>query len=308
MITAVCPNPSVDKMYRLHSVNPGVNRCTDTQSYPGGKGVHVALALSELNSSTTLLGFWGGPAGRWIRDECEKKSIPTIGTETIESNRSCLTLLTQDEFNNSEILETGPVINRDQINLFYSEAKKAASTSRALCVSGSWPEGAPENRYKKLKEICERTGTDLWVDASGDNLKRALEVKPYGIHLNKKEAAELLDEKMSPSDIIRELHQTVKLVALTDGANGLFLAFKNRYYHAICSVDEVISTVGAGDCLTAGILHSHYRDSEPTEIAKTGVACGAANCVNLDLGMIKMKDVKFYLKQSNVQNLDEYHE
>jgi len=307
MITAVCPNPSVDKIYGLHSMSPGVNRCSETQSFPGGKGVHVALALSELNSNTTLLGFWGGPTGRWIRDECKKKSIPTSGAETSEWNRSCITLLTRDEFNNSEILETGPVITKDQVALFYSEAEKEASTARALCVSGSWPEGAPENRYKKLKEICERMGADLWVDASGDNLKLALEVQPYGIHLNKEEAAELLDENMSPSEMIRELHQTVKLVALTDGANGLYLAFKNRYYHAVCSVDEVISTVGAGDCLTAGILHSHYRDSDPVEIAKTGVACGAANCVNPDLGMIKKSDVKFYLKRSNVQKLDETH-
>jgi tagatose 6-phosphate kinase len=303
MITAVCPNPSVDKIYRLEKVTTGVNRCLDTKSHPGGKGVHVGIALHELGAQTSLLGFWGGPTGKWIRDECEAKGISCLGPEIDTWSRSCITILTSDKFNNSEILETGPAVNDQQLKSFYNAAEIAAASSRAVCVSGSWPDGNFDDAYHKLKVICSQHNADLWVDASGKHLEHALDAAPFGIHLNKQEAADLLGPDYTILEMVQKLHQTVQVVALTDGANGLFLAINNRYYHALCRIDRVISTVGAGDCLTAGILHTYYLNHKPEEIAKMGAVCGAANCLNPDLGMLRTADIELLWDRAVVQEI-----
>ena len=56
MLLAVCPNPSVDYSIWIDSLEPGkVHRATREERYPGGKGVHVAMAAAELGEDVTLL-------------------------------------------------------------------------------------------------------------------------------------------------------------------------------------------------------------------------------------------------------------
>src|SRR5690625_5502049 len=97
MIIVLCPNPSVDKMLHLDELLPGeVNRSTGETPYPGGKGVHVSLALKELQTDNKLIGFWGCPAGEWIRKECSRNEISTYGPELEGWTRTCLTTPTPD--------------------------------------------------------------------------------------------------------------------------------------------------------------------------------------------------------------------
>jgi tagatose 6-phosphate kinase len=82
MILTVCPNPSVDKfLYLADFKADSVNRSLREEAFPGGKGVHVALALKQLRMPTELIGTWGGPTGRWIRQECERKGVECFGPE-----------------------------------------------------------------------------------------------------------------------------------------------------------------------------------------------------------------------------------
>ncbi len=49
MILCVCPNPAIDKFIYLDDFKEGsVNRINQELSYPGGKGVHVALGVREM--------------------------------------------------------------------------------------------------------------------------------------------------------------------------------------------------------------------------------------------------------------------
>jgi tagatose 6-phosphate kinase len=85
MILCLCPNPSVDTYVWVGSFEPGqVNRVRKEQRFPGGKGVHVALAAAELGEEVCLLGFWGGPTGKWNRRSCGEKSVASFGPETEE--------------------------------------------------------------------------------------------------------------------------------------------------------------------------------------------------------------------------------
>lgn len=300
MILALCPNPSVDKILRLESFVAGkVNKCTSVQSFPGGKGVHVGLALKELGGETKIVGFWSGPTGKWIKKECKKKDIHCLGPNLSGWTRTCITMLTSDEANNSEILENGPEMNPDSLFQFFETIRIEIMNSKAVCVSGSWPVRSPKDVYATIKSLCDYHNVDLWVDASGMRLKQALQVEPFGIHINKKEAAEFYGNGFTPVAYTQKLLNKCNVVALTDGANGLFLGYKNRIAHGKCSVKNIISTVGAGDCLTAGLMHAWYRKESLEEICKIATACGAANCIRPELGMLYKKDVEQF--KNNVQ-------
>ena len=55
---------------------------------------------------------------------------------------------------------------------------------------------------------------------------------------------------------------------------------------------EVHSTIGSGDCLLAGVIAGHVQELETQSMANLGAACGAANCIRPELGMLYKEDVK----------------
>lgn len=300
MIITLCPNPSVDKILHLEQFHSGqVNKCINQQSFPGGKGIHVALALNELGNDSKIIGFWGGPTGEWIKKECDTLGISCLGPVLSQWSRTCITMLTNSEANNTEILEKGPAIDSAALHNFFEVTRSEIEGAKTVCVSGSWPVNSPENVYETLKSICDLKKKELWVDASGTRLKQALQVEPFGIHINKKEAAEFYGNGFTPAEYTQKLLNKCKVAALTDGANGLFLGYKNRIVHGKCSVNNIISTVGSGDCLTAGLIHAWYQKESLEDVCKIATACGAANCVRSELGMLYKKDVEQF--KNNVQ-------
>lgn len=293
MILNVCPNPSIDCYAWLEDFHPGqVNRIGKLEEYPGGKGVHVALAISELGGTSRLLGNWGGAIGNWIKAKCIEKNVEIAGIELEGNNRKCYTFRSANPtFSNTEVLEPGPTMNEKNWQDLKNSFKKELNDADLVCLSGSWPINAPTDAYSQLINLAKTKNRKVVLDCSGEPLKKALNSPFYGLHLNEYEAYELCGSK-DFNDLLEKLGGTVELIALTRGKEGLWLAYKGKIYHAKVKVENVISTVGSGDCLTAGIAWALEKNMDPKEIASYAVACGAANCLNEELGMIDKKDVE----------------
>lgn len=298
MILTACPNPSVDKFLNLPSIMSGqVNRSSGEAAFPGGKGVHVALAVNELGIESHVTGFWGGPTGKWIKQMCSRQSIECSGP-TIEGwTRTCLTIRSEEELNDTEILEHGPHITEQDLQHFWDTLSQDAQKSNLICVSGSWPSGSPDTVYQPLSKYCDDPDFFVWIDASGERLKQAVDIRPFGIHVNKSEAQSLLGRNETPANYAKDFLNYCQIAAVTDGANGLYLASGDTVYHASCPVENIISTVGCGDCLLAGLLVAQYRGQSLQDMAVTGTACGAANCLRPDLGMLYNSDVQDLIKK-----------
>lgn len=297
MILSVCPNPSVDKYLQLPALKAGkVNRSSDEQPFPGGKGVHVALAVNELGEESSLLGFWGGPTGKWIKETCSSHKIDCYGPDIEGWNRTCITINSHSEFDQTEILEQGPAIGKDSIDQFLTNIKTLSTKTMQICISGSWPQGTPDDIYLEIKKICT-DNHQLWIDASAGWLKRAADVHPFGIHINLAEAKALFEAEMDPAEYALKLLDYCKVAAVTNGADGLYLASEEAVYHAACHVDHIISTVGSGDCLLAGLLVAQHRKNNLKEMAIFGAACGTANCIRKDLGMLYKEDAERLMNQ-----------
>lgn len=292
MVLCVCPNPSVDKYVWLDNFEEKEsNRILKEKNYPGGKGIHVAMALRELGESVCLLGFWGGPTGMWIKQQCLKQGIDCHGPETDEWTRTCITFKMEGKYSDTELLGTGPQISDATLNQFVSTFRKLIPEVACIIMSGSWPHHAPENAYAQLIEIANLAGKKSFLDASGTQLKNALSKHPFTIHINKKEGL-ALDMGNTPSDIAFALSQYCQFAAVTAGAEGLFYAGNIERFHARCDIKKVYSAVGSGDCLTAGLAFGYLKGMNTKDTAAMGVACGAANCLREDLGMLYRSDVE----------------
>lgn len=305
MILSFCPNPSIDCFAWLENLVPGkVNRIQELEQFPGGKGVHVALAISELGGRISLMGNWAGNTGEWIKASCREKEISIKGIELEGENRRCYTFRSQSHsLENTEILEPGPKMSDDKWQELLYVFEKELSDAKLICFSGSWPKDAPRDAYARLIQVAGKYGKKVILDCSGIQLKEALNSEFFGLHINEHEA----DDVFGSTDIrtiVKKINGSIQLVALTKGDKGLSMAYKGKIYHANVGIKKIESTVGSGDALTAGIAWAMEQNLEPYLVASYAVACGAANCINPKLGMIKkkdvcnlVKDVKYYIEE-----------
>lgn len=299
MILSVCPNPSVDTYWNLNGpLHAGKShRIASEQRFPGGKGIHVSLAVAELGEPSLLLGCWAGATGDWLRDQCNKLGVICHGPSIPGMNRTCLTLRTDDTaWHDTELLGPGPELRPEDYQAFLHEYNKLLDHASIVVLSGSWPPGAPADPYGPMIDMANLRDIPVWLDCSGDVLQQALPHKPYGLHLNKKEASDGLPPGYdgTPEQFYLQFVQTL---ALTAGKDGLFLSTPSTTIHASCRLEQIVSAVGSGDCLTAGIAVGHYRGENLEQMARLGASCGSANCLREDLGMLYRKDVKELLKR-----------
>lgn len=304
MILCVCPNPSIDMRVHLEDFAAGdVNRVMREERFPGGKGVHVALALAELGEPTELLGFWGGPTGAWIRAACEERGISCIGPQVAGWTRTCLTFKCSGPANETELLGCGPGIASEDYHRFKAELRSRLGEARGLCFSGSWPPGASGNEYAELIVLANEAGVRTFLDTSGDALRQCLASRPYGIHVNRSEAA-AVSGVAEPAAAARALAESCEVACVTGGAAGAWFCMGNRGVHAVCRLDAVPSAVGSGDCLLAGMALGSIRGLDLAEMARLAVACASANCLDPRLGMLRKPDVELLRPRVLIRECD----
>lgn len=291
MILTVCPNPSVDTFLYLEKLKAGdVNRLSAEKQFPGGKGVHVAMAVAELGHDVSLLGFWGGNRGSRMHKEISSLGVDCFGPKLSIENRVCYTLKTNDQFNETEVLGIGPKITKAKLNAFYNQFETLLRNAEIVVFSGSWPKGVPDFAYLPMVESVSKAGKKAIIDTSERYLRSVISADIFGIHLNNDES-EKLTGKLDVFEQLSILSKKFHLVAVTRGKKGLYLALGNKVIFANVTLDKIYSAVGSGDCLTAGLAVGLEKKLMTEEIAKLGVACGAANCLREDLGMFYKNDV-----------------
>ncbi len=226
-------------------------------------------------------------------NECNRYYPKTkcIGPELEAWSRSCYTFKSEGEFDDTEIVSSGPEVNEDDCSSLLYHLVQYLPNAKAIALSGSWPGGAKEDGYEEMIKWANKFAIPAFLDSTGIQFKNALKENPYCIHLNRREVLEYTGAK-SLEAAQKMMNKECQTSAITDGENGLYFYNGKESLHALSKVDEVYSTIGSGDCLLAGIISGHVQELETQEIANLGAACGAANCIRPELGMIYKEDVE----------------
>lgn len=307
MILIVCANPSVDSFWTVETFKKGItNRSKEEMFYPGGKGIHSAFAINELGQEVKALGVWGGQTGQWLRKQCRHKNIKTIGPTVDQWNRLCITMKSDSKWNETELLGSGPDIEEDTIKDFLLAYKQCLANKNieSVIISGSVPSGFKIDFYPQLVEEAKNYDILAFVDASGPLLRQTLAANPFGIHVNQKEGQELYHQE-GPDVIAERLQKYCELAAVTAGANGLYLGYRDESVHTLHKIEEssIVSTIGSGDCLLAGKCLACLKQKNIEHLARLAVACGSANCIHPELGMLKAEDVRKILPDVKIEKL-----
>lgn len=296
MIVTITMNPSLDISYSLASFRlDTVNRLDNVRKTAGGKGLNVTRVLKQLEHKVTASGLLGGYIGKGIKEELAEANISHQFTEISGNTRNCIAIL--HEGKQTEILESGPVIQSEEISSFLAQLDKLIPTAEVVTVSGSLPRGVPQDFYVEVIKRCNELDKPVVLDCSGNALWEVLNCahKPYLIKPNREELSELLETSLEDEASIKQaltnnLFTEIPWVVISLGAQGAIAKYKNTFYRVKIPKIDVVNPVGSGDATVAGFAAAIAEGKEETVLLKRGNTLGMLNAQEAATGAVNLNN------------------
>jgi tagatose 6-phosphate kinase len=291
-------NTSVDKTLELDLLRPGaVHRVRRVSSWPGGKGLHVALTVAALGEPVRLVGLIDAAHRCEFEDKLGARGVAFTGRGDEGRAAHVPRPARQDGARTTEILEPGPQVDTATREELCSRFLTLARDSTLAVLSGSTPPGFDEGAYGDLVASLRGANVRCLVDASGERLRRAVEARPFLVKPNREEAEALSGETVEGPQAAALVARTlaargVAMPVVSLGAAGAVAVFEGRAVHASVSVPGAAHPVGSGDCLLGGVAVGVARGERLEDVLRLGVACGAANTLSPETGWVKREDVE----------------
>ena len=139
----------------------------------------------------------------------------------------------------------------------------------------------PHRPLRALVTRVRERGIRVAVDSSGTPMTAAVAARPNLIKPNHEELAELVGH---PLPTLRDVHAAardlvadgIEVVAVSLGGDGALLVTADELVHARATITAPLSTVGAGDCMLAGLLHGLSTGLSAADALAGAVTWGAA--------------------------------
>ncbi len=294
MVLTVTLNPAVDKTCRLNELLLGqVNRLQSVMSVAGGKGVNVTKILRQFEYPVTAMGFIGGYTGQLIQERLTEMGAECHFTYIDQATRVSTNILADNGYV-TEVLEPGPVISKDELSRFLSEYKRQLQRVDMVVLSGSIPQGVPEDIYETLTMLAKEAGCKVFLDTSGEALKKAVKAKPYLLKPNKKELEYLVERKLMNTEEIKEqikklLDSGVEKVIVSLGSKGFVYGDREGIIAQKPVKVKAVNTVACGDCLVASFCMSEMEGTDRMQAIYKAAALAASNATTSVSAQIPME-------------------
>lgn len=283
MTTTVTLSPCLDKTVSCERFDvDSMNRVELLSLDIGGKGINVSRALKRLGLKTKAIGF-NFAGGEMIERTLERENIPHDFIKCEGDLRINLKVFDKSRRNTIEINEKSACVGAEQLDEFTESFVRAVRKSDNLVLTGSLPQGMPNDIYKTLGELAKRENPDvrLILDAQGEVLLKGLEAKPFMIKPNLFELEATFGIKLETTEDIISLCRKiiedyeVKVVLASMSAKGAVLVTKDEAIYREAVKVDVKSTQGAGDSMVAGVCLALDKGLSLGEALDYAVCCAA---------------------------------
>lgn len=309
MITTVTLNPAIDKMITVEKMNiGGVNMVGSIQIDPGGKGVNVSRVIQRLRGKTVALGFVGGGMGRCIIHCLKKERVPTDFVEVEGETRMNLSLMERTKKVVTSFHEMGHRVREIELEILKDKLKGWLDGSKIVVLSGSVPPGIPQGIYKELIFLIKSRDVKVFLDTHGRPLKEGIKAGPYLVKPNLDEMRELTGSPLSSDEDIvssgkRLIESGVDIGIVSMGKRGAYIFTEDKTLRAVAPRIEMLSTIGSGDSMIAGLALSLARGDSLEDAISLGVAAGAATAMTMGTELCRRDDVVRLKKEIKIMEV-----
>jgi 6-phosphofructokinase 2 len=315
MIATVTLNPSLDRTITVNGlVIDETNRWISTRLYAGGKGIDVSRAIHEMGGKTVAYGFVGGVAGRTVEILLDEEGVPFSFTPIEQETRTNYIISDTSTGQQTRIDAPGPRISKREFDRFHSKMRRISPRPTLIVAGGSIPPGLSIETYYDIISEAKGFGIRCMLDSEGKWLEAGVKARPYLVKSNIHETEMLVDREMSDEPAIVEAARSLvgmgtEIAVISRGKDGIIAATGDEVIKAVPPEVKVKSTVGAGDCLIAGMAIRLARGKQLLEACRLATAMGTACVLTPGTELCHRADVERLLPQIMVWEMSngEWH-
>ena len=281
-VSVLALNPAVDISYVLPQLLEYQKiRAEKTMYHPGGNGINIARALTELEVPAcccsiiageggdlllNLLGDTLGDRHKWFRVQGETRLNTTI--------------LTHNPPGQYEITSIGPEVPAETLQEVCDCLLNIAGSGITV-LSGQLPPGVPDSTYRDLINRVKQQGGKAVLDSHSEVLNLGLEAQPWLVRFNRHILEMLMHRRMDTvqhvAEAARQIQQRgIEFVCVSLGDQGAVMIDDNNAYHCEAPRVHKKSTVGCGDSLVTGLVASALKGESAAQMLRFGVVCASA--------------------------------
>ncbi|MBK9615913.1 MAG: 1-phosphofructokinase [Uliginosibacterium sp.] len=315
-VACVALNPALDQTIDVRNLRLGeVNRAQRAQIDVGGKGINVASCLADYCGGVAVTGLLGRDNLALFEQLFDRKAILNHCLYVDGMTRINTKLVDPAQGMTTDINMPGPELSAEQISAAIEGLCRVidelAQSVTWFVLSGSLPPGWPDDTYARLISRVRGHGRKVLLDASGLPLLEGLRAQPHVLKPNENELSELVGRKLrTPGDIrlaVQELlaaNTQVECVAVSMGGDGALFFSRTESLHAQALPVELISTVGAGDAMVAGLVAAQIERLPLAASAQLATAFSAAKLSRLGPHLPGVEVVRQRMMEVRVKTLE----
>lgn len=317
-IVTVTLNPAVDRVLEAPNFAVGKHiRGKRVALYPAGKGINVSRVLATLDTRSIATGFVGkGELGMF------EEHLEEIGDNRI----TCQLLIVQartrdnvtivDPINDTEthIRDEGFNVQPEDVARMASKLSLLANENSTMVFAGSLPPGVSSSAFAHMIDRCVEQGAAVAVDTSLQGLSDLHEQNIWLLKVNQEELAAMADAPTASEEEVIAAAWSLSLraggaihhVLATRGADGAVLIGDTVALQGRVGVHpgRILSTVGCGDCMVAGVIAAYVRSGDWKIAMREGLAAATAGAIGRKAGFIDMEDVAEFREMAIIEPLD----
>jgi len=297
--------PCVQRILQFPVFEKGiVNRAVQVTIGIGGKGANTARMVKQLGGTPVLLEFAGGANGRLLEQMLGTEGVAFRHVDVEGETRICQTLVEEGNPETTELVEEMPPITSNDWKNMIGLCASLELSGSIVSISGKLPAGAPVDAYAQIAALVRAQGGHVVLDAPNQPLLLALEHRPFVVKMNDVELLQTMGEDDLMVGCRALIERGAQSVLITRGSRTAYFVDARHALEIFPPRIEAVNPVGSGDAVTAGIAVALNGGKELAEAVIEGMACGAANALNLVSGLLKPEDVERLRSEVTVKPVD----
>ena len=303
-IVTITLNPGIDKSSSVdHVVAERKLYCSAPRFEPGGGGINVTRAIRKLGGESLALYPCGGANGETLKFLLDQEGLSHRPVPIKGWTRENLIVLEESTGLQYRFGMPGPELAEEEWQRCLEQISSLTPAPDFIVASGSLPPGVPQDIYARIARLGKRLGARVVVDSAGDPLRLALAEGVYLVKPNIGEFRDLVGSGGEDEAAVLELARRVvserqsEIMAISLGAAGVVMVSEAGIERMQPPTVPIISKVGAGDSMVAGIVLSLSRGMSVREAVRFGVAAGSAAVMTPGTELCRREDAERLYQQ-----------
>ncbi|WP_443090191.1 1-phosphofructokinase [Basfia succiniciproducens] len=294
-VATITLNAAYDLVGRLKRIELGeVNTVETLGLFPAGKGINAAKVLNDLDVEVAVGGFLGednvGDFEHLFQQQGLQDKFQRVAGKTRINVK-----ITETDADVTDLNFLGYQISEQDWRKFTADSLAYCKEFDIVAVCGSLPRGVTADMFQSWLSQLHQAGVKVVLDSSNAALTAGLKANPWLVKPNHRELEAWVGHELSTlKDIIDAAKQLkaqgIANVIISMGANGsLWLSDNGVILAQPPKCENVVSTVGAGDSMVAGLIYGFVNNLSQQETLAFASAVSAFAVSQSNVGVSDRK-------------------